>query len=77
MPVLLQDALKSITSMDVERPSPNTVLTDLGHAGRWLSSQDLDAEQLDEEQIAAFLAARFEVTGRRAKFPTIATGTPS
>jgi integrase len=45
------------------------MLTHLGHVGRWLSSQDLNAERLNEEQIAAFLAARFEVGHRRGPGP--------
>jgi hypothetical protein len=52
--------------------TPTTVrnmLTHLGHVGRWLSSQDLNAERLNEEQIAAFLASRFEVGHRRGPGP--------
>ena len=40
------------------------MLKDLGQLGLWLSAQGLEADQLNEEQVAVFLAAR-RVTGRR------------
>lgn len=47
--------------------TPGTVvnmLTVLGHVGCWLQTQGLEVEHLDEDSIAAFLAAR-KVAGRR------------
>ena len=41
--------------------TPGTVqnmLEDLGQVGRWLAAQGLEAAQLDEQRMAAFLAAR-------------------
>lgn len=40
------------------------MLKDLGQVGVWLSDQGLEAEQLDEDQMAAFLSAR-RIAGRR------------
>ena len=47
--------------------TPDTIrnmLKELGHVGRWLSSTGLTADQLNDERIAQFLAAR-PATGRR------------
>ncbi|MEO6413372.1 MAG: hypothetical protein ABIO48_12380, partial [Pedococcus sp.] len=40
------------------------MLKDLSQVGVWLSDQGLEAEQLDEDQMAAFLSAR-RMAGRR------------
>ncbi len=57
--------------------APETVrnmLKDLGQVGRWLSSEGLEVEQLNEESMAAFLAARHKA-GRR-KVPGIRAMSP-
>ena len=59
--------------------TPSTVrnmLKDLGQVGRWLTVQDLEAQQLDEERIAAFISARRaagyrRVPGIRAMVPLL------
>ncbi len=59
--------------------TPGTVrnmLKDLGQVGLWLSSEGLGAEQLNEERMAAFLAARHaagyrRVPGTRAMVPLL------
>ncbi|WP_198169877.1 site-specific integrase [Agromyces laixinhei] len=48
--------------------TPGTIrnmLKDLGQVGRWLSSEGLVAEQLNEERVVAFLAARRAAGQRR------------
>ena len=67
--------------------TPSTIrnmLKDLGQVGLWLSSQGLTAADLDEERVAAFLAARHaagrrRIPGTRAMAPLLdylrATGT--
>jgi site-specific recombinase XerD len=67
--------------------TPSTIrnmLKDLGQVGLWLSSQGLTAADLDEERVAAFLAARRaagrrRIPGTRAMAPLLdylrATGT--
>ena len=52
--------------------TPGTVrnmLKDLGQVGRWLAAEGLEATQLDEERVAAFLAARREAGQRRVPGP--------
>jgi len=48
--------------------TPSTVrnmLKELGQVGRWLTVQDLEAQQLDEQRIAAFISARRAAGYRR------------
>lgn len=52
------------------------MLKDLGQVGLWLAAEGLEAAQVDEEQMAAFLAARHEsgcrrVPGPRAMLPLL------
>ena len=52
--------------------TPQTVrnmLTDLGQVGRWMSGEGLEPAQLDEDAMAAFLAARQAAGRRRALGP--------
>jgi site-specific recombinase XerD len=52
--------------------APQTVrnmLKDLGQVGRWMSSTGLEADQLDEDAMVAFLAARQAAGRRRALGP--------
>lgn len=52
--------------------TPSTVrnmLKELGQVGRWLLVQELEPEQLDEQRIAAFIAARRVAGYRRAPGP--------
>ena len=52
------------------RPTTITnMLKDLGQVGLWLSSEGLEAAQLDEEQMAAFLATRQRAGRRRSPGP--------
>ncbi len=59
--------------------SPDTVrnmLKELGQVGRWLTAQGLDAEQLNEDRIVAFMLSRREsgyrrVPGARAMEPLL------
>src|ERR1039458_4693677 len=59
--------------------TPGTVrnmLADLGQVGLWLSAEGLAAAQLNEERMAAFLAARHEaghrkIPGTRAMVPLL------
>jgi site-specific recombinase XerD len=46
-------------------PTARNMLKDLGHIGRWLLSESLEPAHLNEEQIAAFLAARRAAGQRR------------
>jgi hypothetical protein len=46
-------------------PTVRNMLKDLGHVGRWLLSEGLETEQLNEEQIEVFLAARRAAGQRR------------
>ncbi len=53
------------------------MLKDLGQVGVWLSAEGLEAAQVDEEALAAFLAARHKaghqrVPGPRAMVPLLA-----
>ena len=51
---------------------PSTVrnmLKELGQVGRWLTVQELEAAQLDEQRIAAFIAARRGAGYRRVPGP--------
>lgn len=51
---------------------PETVrnmLKELGQVGRWLTAENLEPAQLDEEQIAAFIAARQAAGYRRVPGP--------
>jgi site-specific recombinase XerD len=51
---------------------PETVrnmLKELGQVGRWLTVQQLEAEQLDEQRVAAFIAARHAAGYRRVPGP--------
>ena len=41
------------------------MLADLGQVGRWLSTEELEAEQLNEERMAAFLSGRRAAGHRR------------
>jgi site-specific recombinase XerD len=45
------------------------MLKELGQVGRWLEVQQLEAEQLDEQRIAAFIAARRAAGYRRVPGP--------
>jgi site-specific recombinase XerD len=45
------------------------MLADLGRVGRWLSAQDLEAAQLTEARMAAFLAARRAAGARKVPGP--------
>jgi site-specific recombinase XerD len=45
------------------------MLKDLGQVGRWLSKEDLTADQLNEERMAAFLAAQRGAGQRRIPGP--------
>lgn len=45
------------------------MLKELGQVGRWLTVQELEAEQLDEQRIAAFIAARRADGYRRVPGP--------
>lgn len=45
------------------------MLADLGRVGRWLSAQDLEAAQLNEARMAAFLAARRAAGARKVPGP--------
>jgi len=52
------------------------MLKDLGQVGRWLSKEELTADQLNEERMAAFLAAQHRagqrrIPGRRAMMPLL------
>lgn len=52
--------------------TPGTIvnmLKDLGQVGLWLSAEGLEAENLDEERMAAFLSARRAVGGRKIPGP--------
>lgn len=52
--------------------TPSTVrnmLKELGQVGRWLTVQELEADQLDEQQIAVFIAARHTAGYRRVPGP--------
>jgi site-specific recombinase XerD len=45
------------------------MLKELGQVGRWLTAQELEVEQLDEQWIAAFIAARRAAGYRRVPGP--------
>lgn len=45
------------------------MLKDLGQVGRWLSVEGLAAEQLNEERMGTFLAARLAAGQRRVPGP--------
>src|SRR3954471_23315965 len=52
--------------------TPSTVrnmLKELGQVGRWLGVQGLEADQLDEQQLAVFIAARRTAGYRRVPGP--------
>jgi len=45
------------------------MLKELGQVGRWLMVQNVEAEQLDEQRIAAFICARRAAGYRRVPGP--------
>lgn len=52
--------------------TPSTIrnmLKELGQVGRWLTAEELEAEQLDEQRITAFIIARHAAGYRRAPGP--------
>ena len=56
--------------------TPSTIrnmLKELGQVGRWLTVEELEAVQLDEQRIAAFITARRAAGYRRAPGPRVST----
>ena len=53
--------------------TPSTVrnmLKELGQVGRWITAQELEAAQFDEQRVAAFIAARRAAGYRRVPGPS-------